>query len=148
MRNKHPRAIGTTEDAILRAEVAIGLRLPPSFRSWLLTNNGLGVHGVSIFPVRDERDIRKTWDSIDRKFLRDWRAAAEYFGEGERCFSHLVPFADFGTGDFYCFDYSTEKTLEEVSVVRWSHETGDSVFRASSFAEFVSKLEEGQFKND
>jgi cell wall assembly regulator SMI1 len=71
MSGRIPRVIGTTEEAIKRAEKEIGFNFPPSFRAWLLENNGLGIDGVdSIFPVLDERDPRKTWDSIARYYQR------------------------------------------------------------------------------
>jgi hypothetical protein len=63
MTKKHPRVIGTTEDALERAEKELQRVLPPSFRAWLLEKNGLwGLEGVHIFPVQDDRDLRKTWN--------------------------------------------------------------------------------------
>src|SRR5687768_1747067 len=125
MSKKHPRVIGTTEDAIIRAETVLGRRFPPSFRSWLLQNNGLGLESVSIFPVMDDRDPRKTWHSIDREFREGWFSTVENVQGNPEDFSHLLPFGDFGTGDYYCFDYSRMDTAGEVPVVRWSHETGE-----------------------
>ena len=148
MSTKHPRVFGTTEDAIGRAEAALNYALPPSFRRWLLQNNGHRIGGVTVFPVRDERDVRMTWNSIDRQFRTNWAAWLENFEEEERDFSHLLPFADYGTGDFYCFDYSTKDADGECRVVRWSHETGDSEFRASSFEDFRIKAIDGEFDCD
>jgi hypothetical protein len=51
MSSKHPRVFGTTEEAIAKAESALGRRFPPSFRAWLLQNNGHSIEGVTIFPV-------------------------------------------------------------------------------------------------
>jgi cell wall assembly regulator SMI1 len=67
------RVIGTTEKAIAKAEEEISFRFPPSFRAWLLENNGLQIDGVdTIYPVFDERDPRKTSDSIVRNYRVGW----------------------------------------------------------------------------
>jgi len=110
---RRPRTIGTTEAAIKKGEDFLKRKLPTSFRKWLLINNGLGIDGVNIYPVRDERDVRKTWASLSYNLNNGWAAWLENFEETEANFSHLLPFADFGTGDYYCFDYSeSEANIE------------------------------------
>jgi cell wall assembly regulator SMI1 len=148
MSKKHPRVFGTTDDAIARAEAALGRTFPPSFREWLLENNGKDIEGVTIFPVMDQRDPRMTWDSIDRRFNEGWKSWLENFADEKRSFTHLLPFAEFGTGDCYCFDYSRPDSQGEVPIVRWSHETGDCDDRARSFPEFAIKVLAGEFEYD
>jgi hypothetical protein len=148
MNTKRSRIIGTTPEAIAKEEAGLGRKLPPSFTQWLIENNGLGIEGVNVFPVLDDRDPRKTWDSIGRQVSNAWAAWLENFEEEDRNFSHLLPFAEFGTGDFYCFDYSRQSSDGECEVVRWSHETGDSEFRAASFSEFAAKVAIGEFAHD
>ena len=145
---KHPRTIGTTENAISAAEAELGFRLPASFRQWLIENNGLGIEDISIFPVFDDRDPRKTWNSI----VREREIATDYwsdvFGNDGKSFSDLLPFAAFGTGDYYCFDFSQPSGQDEYVVVHVSHETGECTFRANSFAEFAAKAAQGEFECD
>jgi cell wall assembly regulator SMI1 len=148
MSAKHPRVIGTTEEAIARAEGSLKRMLPPSFREWILANNGLGISDITIFPVRDERDPRKTWESIDYRFRNSWAAWLRNFEDDNRDFPHLIPFAEYGTGDFYCFDYSKPSSGGEVAVVRWSHETGETELRARSFSEFVELAAAGAYRYD
>ena len=149
MSGKRPRVFGTTEDAIAKVETAFGRVFPPSFREWLLLNNGRSIGGVTIFPVMDQRDPRMTWDSIDRRFREGWAGWLANFADEERDFTHLLPFADYGTGDYYCFDYSRSDSSGEAAVVRWSHETGETEDRAVSFAEITTRVEEaGEFDND
>jgi cell wall assembly regulator SMI1 len=156
MKKKHPRVIGTTEDAIERAEKELQRVFPPSFRAWLLENNGLwGLEGIHIFPVQDDRDIRKTWNSIVRENRENWTAWLDNFenyeyseDEQKPSFEHLLPFANYGTGDFYCFDYSQPTTDGEYAIVWWSHETGETEFRAITFSEFVQKEKDGEFEYD
>lgn len=148
MSNKRPRVIGTTNEAIAKAEVALGRVFPPSFRTWLLQNNGRSIEDVTIFPVLDERDPRMTWDSIDRRFREGWAQWLDNFTDEQRDFTHLLPFADYGSGDYYCFDYSRMDSRNEMPVVRWSHETGDTEDRAACFTEFITKVEAGEFDHD
>lgn len=141
MSRKRPRVIGTTPEAIARAEQALGRPLPQSFRAWLMQNNGRwGCGAIRVFPVLDDRDPRSTWDSIERKFRESWLKWREIHTDSD--LSSLLPFAEFGTGDFYCFDYSRTDCTGEQPVVLWSHETGDTEDRADTFGEFVTAVEE------
>lgn len=149
MAGKHSRIIGTTDDSIDEAERELGFSFPPSYRKWLIENNGLfGVDGVNIFSVLDERDVRKTFDSIVRNYKVNWLAWLENFEDNQTSFEHLLPFAEFGTGDFYCFDYSEASSNGEVSVVHWSHETGEIEHRGDNFEDFLENLKRGDFEFD
>ena len=148
MSQKRPRIIGTTDEAIDKAEAALGRKLPHSLRHWLLQNNGRGIEDVTIFPVFDSRDARTTWDSIDKRFNTGWKDWLANFDEGLDAFSHLLPFADFGSGDYYCLDYSQVSTSGEPPVVKWSHETGETEHRADTFSEFAIMAKEGEFSDD
>ena len=145
---KRNRVIGTTAETIAKEEDLLGRNLSESFRSWLLQNNGLDIEGVHIYPARDERDIRKTWESLAYNYENGWAAWLENFADDEIDFSHLLPFADIGTGDYYCFDHSGEKDNGEVPVVIWLHETGQTEFRAKDFNEFEKKVRSGEFDYD
>src|SRR5262245_59179735 len=107
MSKRPPRIFGTSEIAIAKAESGVGFRFPPSYRKWLLENNGRALEGLGErpFPVFDDRDPRSTWDSIARNFANGWARWRENF-EGEPVaerFPALLPFADTGGGDCYCF---------------------------------------------
>jgi hypothetical protein len=145
---KRSRVIGTSEEAIKKEESSLNRNLPPSFREWLLKNNGLDIEGVHIYPIRDERDVRKTWESLTHNLENGWAAWLENFEEEEMDFSHLLPFADYGTGDYYCFDYSSISDSGECPIVRWSHETGETEFRANDFTELKKKILAGDFEYD
>lgn len=145
---KRPRVLGTTEEAIDVEESLLRRELPRSFRVWLLENNGLDIAGVHIYPVRDERDIRKTWESLSYNLEKGWAAWLPNFEDEKIDLSYLLPFADYGTGDYYCFDYAAPCNGNERPVVRWSHETGETEFRAKDFTQFKDKVVSGEFGND
>lgn len=144
---KAQRVIGTTEEALARAESQLGRALPQSFREWLKVHNGLALDSAEVFPVLDDRDPRKTWDSIVRQYEM-WRSYSEVFQPRPASFEALLPFASYGTGDYYCFDYARIGTGGEPIVVRWSHETGESESRGESFTEFARRLAAGEFASD
>lgn len=137
------RLLETTEEACLAEESKLGRRLPETFRNWLLKNNGRSLDGVSIFPVFDARSPKNTWNSISRQ--QEWTDLHASTSERPR---PLLAFAEFGTGDAYCFDYRNDPSASEPPVVRWSHENGDCEFRASSFTEFCARLAAGEFEYD
>lgn len=96
-----------------------------------------------IFPVFDNRDPRKTWDSIVRNFNENWRNWVSIFDE-EHNLSKLLPFGEFGSGDYFCFDFSTIVPNGEAAIVLWDHETGETHLVADDFAQFVEMAERGE----
>ncbi|WP_052572782.1 SMI1/KNR4 family protein [Haloferula sp. BvORR071] len=146
--SKHKRVIGTTPEAIARAEQQLGRSLPKSFREWLLANNGLGLGSISIFPVQDDRDVRKTWASIVQNYQNGWEAWLEIYEDERDALSSLLPFAEFSTGDYYCFDYSRVGLHGEPPVVLWSHESENLEPRGEWFVEFKERLLKGEFEYD
>lgn len=129
------KSIGTTPDAIAAAEQALGRALPASYVQWLLVNNGRALGALCIFPVYDAANARKTWESIDRHYRTDWQEWLENVDGGAA--AALLPFAQFGTGDYYCFDYAQTGPAGEAVVVLWSHETGATTAVAPDFASFL-----------
>jgi cell wall assembly regulator SMI1 len=131
------KSIGTTPDAIAAAEQALGRSLPASYAQWLLVNNGRALGALSIFPVYDSANARKTWESIARHYETSWQEWLENTGANGNEASALLPFAQFGTGDYYCFDYAQTGPRGEPVVVLWSHETGAATAVAPDFASFL-----------
>lgn len=131
------RVIGTSIAAIQAAESELGRRLPESFTQWLLVNNGRSPGALTVFPVFDARDPRKTWDSIVRQYQEGWQVWLENVADSASDCSALLPFAEFGTGDYYCFDYAVAGAAGEPVVVLWSHESGATQPVADSFTVFM-----------
>ncbi len=130
------KSIGTSLAAIAAAEQALGRTLPASYVQWLLVNNGRALGALSVFPVYDEANARKTWESIARHYNTSWQEWLEHVDGGNDA-STLLPFAQFGTGDYYCFDYAQTGSTGEPVVVLWSHETGATSTVAPDFAAFL-----------
>ncbi|MDN2712543.1 SMI1/KNR4 family protein [Janthinobacterium sp. SUN118] len=131
-------SIGTTPAAIAAAEQALGRTLPASYVQWLLANNGRALGALCVFPVYDAANARKTWESIERHYRADWREWLEKVGGNANDADSLLPFAQFGTGDYYCFNYAQTGSAGEPVVVLWSHETGAATTVAPDFAAFLA----------
>lgn len=129
-------SIGTSPAAIAAAEQALGRTLPPSYVAWLLENNGRALGALCVFPVYDAEHARKTWESISRHYNTDWQEWLAH-ADGDDG-AALLPFAQFGTGDYYCFDYAQTGPSGEPVVVLWSHETGAATMAAPDFAAFLA----------
>ena len=135
-------------EAIRSEEEKLGKKLSPSFSVWLIEHNGTNIEGIHIFPVLDLRDKRMTWESLSHNVENEWAGWLEVHEDSEYEFDHLLPFANFGTGDYYCFDYSNLLSPDEPIIVHWSHETAETEFRAKDFNDFVIKAEHGEFEYD
>lgn len=136
------RVIGTSIASIQAAESELGRHLPESFAQWLLGNNGRSIGALTVFPVFDARDPRKTWDSIVRQYQEGWQVWLENVAHTASDFSALLPFAEFGTGDYYCFDYALAGVAGEPVVVLWSHESGETQPVADNFTAFMQLTEQ------
>lgn len=132
------RVTGTSKNAIQSAEKELGCTLPLSFSHWLLANNGKSLGALTMFPVYDARDPRKTWESIVHHFNLGWKGSQENLSDELIPAWELLPFAEFGTGDYYCFDYLSPGSTGEATVVLWSHETGEIHHVADCFTSFLT----------
>ncbi|MDQ2800439.1 MAG: SMI1/KNR4 family protein [Armatimonadota bacterium] len=137
---------GTTSAALDETEQQLGFRFPPSFRAWLLENSGLSAGEVKIFPVPDVSRPWLKWDNIVQQFAEgQWFPEALEDDESDYC--HLLPFAQ-GPENWYCFDYSRKREDGEVPVVYFPHDSGEYEDRASTFTEFLARLDAGEFERD
>lgn len=74
-------------------------------------------------------------------FNQDWQEWQADFSDEALDFSGLLPFAQFGTGDDYCFDYNKIGSAGEPVVVLWQHETGETSRIADNFGAFLRIIE-------
>ena len=110
----------------------------------MLKNNGQDLGEIHIYPVRDERDTRKTWESLVYNLEHEWTESVSEFKQA--LFAHLLPFADAGNGDFYCFDYSVAEKDGERPVIVWSRESGEAVSFAPDFSAFETIILQTEFR--
>lgn len=115
-----------TPDQVSAAEAALGVKLPVSFRAFLLTNNGGGVYDTSIYGVAAD-------DGFDLVKL-NLRAREDEVPD------HLVAFAATISGDVFCFDTSRPDADADCPVVVIDADEGKLVPVALDFVEWLDKL--------
>ena len=121
-----------THEELAAAEVALGCRLPASYRSFQLEFGNAGHSPVDIYSVRTPESSALNIVSINLDERHD---------AYPRLPAHLIAFSDGGGGDLLCFDTSDLKDGEN-PVVWWDHE-GDEAQRpepaASSFLDWLQQ---------
>ena len=113
------KVFGTQPANLDEAERQLGFRFTPSFRAWLLENNGCSAEGIEVFPVADERRPWDKWNTIVQQYA-DGHWFPDALEDDENDYSRLLPFAQPLEG-WYCFDYSRPLADGEVPVVYFPH---------------------------
>jgi hypothetical protein len=151
MNRKRLKIIGTNPVAISETETDLGFRFSPSFREWIIENNGAQIAGIhKIYPVFDRFRPVATGISLNSFYREGWLQWVAVIADsgGPSDFGHLLPFGEAANGDCYCFDYSRQRSDGETPIVLWSHDTGETQDRAETFVGFVRKAENGDYKFD
>lgn len=105
--------LGTTEEAIAKAETEMGVSFPDGLKKVWLTSNGLELSGGwRLFPVFDPREPRKTCGHIGNENTRErW----SYMDES------LVSIADGDTGNQLVLVREGQRLGDIIYL--WNHET-------------------------
>jgi hypothetical protein len=115
-----------THDQVAAAEAALGVKLPPSYKAFLLAHNGGGVYDTSFYGVAAE-------DGFDLVRL-NLRAREDEVPD------HLVAFASTISGDVFCFDVSRARPDGECPVLLLDADEGQLIAAAATFLEWLEKL--------
>lgn len=122
---------GASNLLIKRAEELLGKKLPEQYKELLKITNGCEIGEWVIFPIKDPKNIKKTWDDV-------------VYNNKNKPFhisSELTIFAENGTGDYLCFKSSNENQLSD-SIYYWNHETGDQEVIAENLRNFIIENDE------
>jgi hypothetical protein len=82
------------QEDVTAAEDAVG-PMPDELRNLYLVSNGLQCRSFAIYPVFAERDLKRTWSSLQRANAED---TAEALGGNEDLLRRFLVFADIGKG--------------------------------------------------
>jgi hypothetical protein len=115
-----------TVEKLDAAETELDIKLPPSYRSFLLRWNGGNAHETSIYGVASS-------DSYDLVVLNKR-------GREEGLPKHLVGFAATITGDVYCFNTSQGDDADEFPISLIDVEEGQVIPACDSFLEWLERL--------
>jgi hypothetical protein len=137
----HPPA---TEDDVLAAERRIGVRLPPSYRNFLLASDGLSaeVFAVDLLPAKKigwlrevEPELLAAWSTPDMDFFADQAAILE------QCL--LISLDDGGAGHYLFLHVGEVAENGEWRAYEWWPGDGEDPWPLDGFAAMVAKLWEG-----
>lgn len=117
---------GVDENIIGESENFIGIKLPKQYKQLLKITNGCEIGDWFIFPVKDPKNIKKTWDDL------------VYNNRNRPCQipEKLIVFAHNGTGDYLCFKKYDENKIDD-SIYYWNHETGNQEKVAEDLRQFI-----------
>ena len=117
---------GVTDSDIKAAEEQLDVDFPKQYIELFRRSNNAQIDEWSLFPIKDVKNLKKTWDDIVRQNqdLRDDGLADALLSIGED-----------GTGDKVCF--RIVDSVIDGKVYIWYHETEEIEEAASNLREFI-----------
>lgn len=117
---------GVTSLDIKTAEEQLGVAFPEQYKELFQLSNNAQVGEWTLFPVKDPKNLKRTWDDIVRQNL-------EVRDEGKS--KDLISIGEDGTGDKLCF--RVVDSFMDGKVYIWNHETGEAEELATDLKEFI-----------
>lgn len=114
------------ESQVVEAESQLDIKLPPTYRAFLLRWNGGSGYDTSLYGVSCE-------DGYDLAILN-------IRGRQEGLPEHLIGFAATISGDVYCFDSSQADDRGEYPVCLIDVQQGQVIHACEDFAEWLDRL--------
>lgn len=123
---------GVAELDIKLAEDKLNVTFPKQYIDLFILSNNAQVGEWTLFPVKDSKNLKRTWDDIVRQNIdiRDEKMPVE-----------LIAIGDDGTGDKLCFRNVGSEHDNKIYI--WYHETGEIEELASSLKEFITLYSRG-----
>jgi cell wall assembly regulator SMI1 len=120
---------GVSKKDLEDTEKKIGAAFPKEYREFVQKANNAEVGEWILHPIKDSKNIKKTWDDIVRKNIENrW----------ETMNSCYIEFADDGTGDKLCFKISENRMCSEIYF--WDHESGEVKKISDNFLDMINSF--------
>lgn len=117
---------GVEESAIRETEQKLNIRFPDQYVQLFKLANGPEVGEWTLFPIKDPKNMKKTWDDVVRQ--------NEEVLDGEIS-ENLIAIAEDGTGDYLCLKVENGKAGDPVYL--WLHETDETEELAPTLKDFI-----------
>lgn len=117
---------GVEESAIRETEQKLNVRFPNQYVQLFKLANGPEVGEWTLFPIKDPKNMKKTWDDVVRQ--------NEEVLDGEVS-DDLIAIAENGTGDYLCLKVEDGKAADPVYL--WLHETDETEELAPTLKDFI-----------
>ncbi|MGE6367770.1 SMI1/KNR4 family protein [Planococcus kocurii] len=122
---------GVEESAIRETEQKLNICFPDQYVQLFKLANGPEVGEWTLFPIKDPKNMKKTWDDVVRQ--------NEEVLDGEIS-ENLIAIAEDGTGDYLCLKVENGKAGDPVYL--WLHETDETEELAPTLKDFIISTQE------
>ncbi|RLQ89717.1 SMI1/KNR4 family protein [Planomicrobium sp. Y74] len=122
---------GVEEPAIRETEQKLNIRFPDQYVQLFKLANGPEVGEWTLFPIKDPKNMKKTWDDVVRQ--------NEEVLDGEIS-ENLIAIAEDGTGDYLCLKVEDGKAADPIYL--WLHETDETEELALTLKDFIVTTQE------
>jgi cell wall assembly regulator SMI1 len=133
----HTRKIGVDELDIKATEVKIGAVFPKQYRELFKLVNNAEIGEWILYPIKDQRNLKKTWDDIVRQNTEV---------REESMPQNFIAIGDDGSGDKLCFKIINGIMGDEIYL--WYHEEADLEVFAPNLKEFIILTSEEEAEDD
>lgn len=117
---------GVEESTIRETEQKLNVRFPDQYVQLFKLANGPEVGEWTLFPIKDPKNMKKTWDDVVRQ--------NEEVLNGEIS-DNLIAIAEDGTGDYLCLKVENGKAGDPIYL--WLHETDETEELAPALKDFI-----------
>lgn len=122
---------GVEESAIRETEQKLNIRFPDQYVQLFKLANGPEVGEWTLFPIKDPKNMKKTWDDVVRQ--------NEEVLDGEIS-KNLIAIAEDGTGDYLCLKVEDGKAADPIYL--WLHESDETEELALTLKDFIITTQE------
>jgi len=122
---------GVEESAISETEQKLNIRFPDQYVQLFKLANGPEVGEWTLFPIKDPKNMKKTWDDVVRQ--------NEEVLDGEIS-ENLIAIAEDGTGDYLCLKVEDGKAGDPIYL--WLHESDETEEIALTLKDFIITTQE------
>jgi hypothetical protein len=128
-----------TEEAVLAAEERLGVRLPPSYRNFLLTSDGWSAIAYSLYDLLKAGEVGWFRD-LEPELLASWSAPdMDYFADWAAMLANSLLITGPADGDYWVLSPATTSQDGEWTAYWWMAGDGEEPDPYTSFAELVAK---------
>lgn len=129
------RKPGVNRESIEKAEELLNARFPDEYIELMLLTNNPEFGDWVIYPIKDEQNLKTTWDDIVRQNLEQKENAVP---------EDMIVIGTEGTGNQLC--YRVRKKVMQDQVYVWDHETAEVKVAALSLKELIER-ETAEYSN-